>query len=97
MLDISFDPAACLPACLCTCRYGDLFKSNLLGALCIIPTKPEMIKWVLKQEGRLFITGYHKSFKKVFGELAALNAVGDLWKSARRFINNSLRAELLQA
>jgi hypothetical protein len=26
-----------------------------------------------------------------------MNAVGDLWKSARRFINNSLHTELLQA
>jgi hypothetical protein len=84
-----------LLACLCTCRYGDLYKSNLLGAFCTIPTKPEMIKWVLTQEGRLFITRYPKFFRKVFEELAALNVVGDLWKSARRFINNSLRTELL--
>lgn len=77
-------------------KYGEMFKSKLMGAFCIITTKADTIKWVLNHEGKQFVTGYPKSFRKVLGEYAALSLHGDQWKSTRRFLVNSLRVELLR-
>lgn len=78
------------------CRFGDIFKTKLMGALCIIATNPDFIKWVLAHDGKEIITGYPKSFKNVIGGDSTLNSVGAPWKSARKFLVNSLRTERLR-
>ncbi|XP_024383790.1 cholesterol 22-hydroxylase CYP90B27 [Physcomitrium patens] len=77
-------------------KYGEMFKSKLMGAFCIVTTKSDTIKWVLAHEGKQFVTGYPKSFRKVLGEYTALSLHGEQWKSTRRFLVNSLRVELLK-
>lgn len=77
-------------------KFGEMFKSKLMGACCIITTKADTIKWVLAHEGKQFVTGYPKSFRKVLGEFTALSTHGEKWKSTRRFLVNSLRVELLK-
>lgn len=77
-------------------KFGEMFKSKLMGACCIITTKADTIKWVLAHEGKQFVTGYPKSFRKVLGEYTALSTHGEKWKSTRRFLVNSLRVELLK-
>lgn len=74
-----------------------MFKSRLMGSLCIIPTKGETIKWILNHEGKQFVTGYPKTFRKVLGEYTALSSHGEKWKSTRRFLVNSLRNENIRA
>lgn len=77
-------------------KFGEMFKSKLMGACCIITTKADTIKWVLAHDGKQFVTGYPKSFRKVLGEYTALSTHGEKWKSTRRFLVNSLRVELLK-
>ena len=77
-------------------KFGEMFKSKLMGAFCIISTKADTIKWILAQDGKQFVTGYPKSFRKVLGEYTALSLHGEQWKSTRRFLVNSLRVELLK-
>lgn len=77
-------------------KFGEMFKSKLMGAVCIITTKADTIKWVLAHDGKQFVTGYPKSFRKVLGEYTALSLHGEQWKSTRRFLVNSLRVELLK-
>lgn len=68
-----------------------------MGSLCLVPTRAEMIKWILNHEGKQFVTGYPKAFRKVLGEYTALSSHGEKWKSTRRFIVNSLRNEHIRA
>ncbi|KAG0610021.1 hypothetical protein M758_7G032500 [Ceratodon purpureus] len=77
-------------------KFGEMFKSKLMGAFCIVTTKADTIKWVLAHEGKQFVTGYPKSFRKVLGEYTALSLHGEQWKSTRRFLVNALRVELLK-
>jgi steroid 22-alpha-hydroxylase len=77
-------------------KFGDIFKTKLMGTFCIIMTKPDFIKWVLAHDGKEIITGYPKSFKNVIGGDSTLNSVGARWKSARKFLVNSLRTERLR-
>jgi steroid 22-alpha-hydroxylase/cytochrome P450 family 90 subfamily A polypeptide 1/brassinosteroid-6-oxidase 2 len=74
-----------------------MFKSKLMGALCVVATKADMIKWVLARDGKQFVTGYPKSFKGVLGSDTALNTVGEQWKSTRKFVVNGLRTEHLRS
>jgi len=68
-----------------------------MGALCVVATKADMIKWVLARDGKQFVTGYPKSFKDVLGSDTALNTVGEQWKSTRKFVVNGLRTEHLRS
>jgi steroid 22-alpha-hydroxylase/cytochrome P450 family 90 subfamily A polypeptide 1/brassinosteroid-6-oxidase 2 len=68
-----------------------------MGALCVVATKADMIKWVLARDGKQFVTGYPKSFKDVLGGDTALNTVGEQWKSTRKFVVNGLRTEHLRS
>jgi cytochrome P450 len=74
-----------------------MFKSKLMGALCVVATKADMIKWVLARDGKQFVTGYPKSFKAVLGGDTTLNTVGEQWKSTRKFVVNGLRTEHLRS
>jgi len=74
-----------------------MFKTKLMGALCVVATKADMIKWVLARDGKQFVTGYPKSFKDVLGSDTALNTVGEQWKSTRKFVVNGLRTEHLRS
>lgn len=77
-------------------KYGEMFKSKLMGAFCVVTTKADTIKWVLNHDGKQFVTGYPKSFQKVLGEYTALSIHGEKWKRTRKFLVNSLRVELLK-
>lgn len=68
-----------------------------MGSLCLVPTRAETIKWILNHEGKQFVTGYPKAFRKVLGQYTALSSHGEKWKSTRRFIVNSLRNEHVRA
>ncbi|KAG0604315.1 hypothetical protein M758_10G161800 [Ceratodon purpureus] len=77
-------------------KFGEMFKSKLMGAFCVVTTKADTIKWVINHDGKQFVTGYPKSFRKVLGEYTALSIHGEKWKSTRRFLVKSLRVELLK-
>jgi cytochrome P450 len=51
---------------------------------------------VLTHDDKEINTGYPKSFKNVIGGDSTLNSVGARWKSARKFLVNSLRTERLR-
>jgi steroid 22-alpha-hydroxylase len=98
LVELSFvEPIAQHWLVIALCRFGDMFKSRLMGSLCIIPTKGETIKWILNHDGKQFVTGYPKTFRKVLGEYTALSSHGEKWKSTRRFLVNSLRNEQVRA
>jgi (+)-abscisic acid 8'-hydroxylase len=77
-------------------KFGEMFKSKLMGAFCVVSTNADTIKWILARDGKQFVTGYPKSFRKVLGEYTALSLHGEQWKSTRRFLVNALRVELLK-
>lgn len=68
-----------------------------MGALCVVTTTRDVIKFVLDHDGKQFETGYPKAFKKVLGEYTSLSLHDDKWKCTRRFLVNSFRVEHLKA
>ena len=78
------------------CRYGEMFKTKLMGALCVVPTRRDVIKFVLDHDGKQFETGYPSGFKKVLGEYTALSLHDEKWRCTRRFLVNSFRVEHLK-
>ena len=79
------------------CRYGDMFKTKLMGAKCVVATAPDVIKFLLDHDGKQFQTGYPAGFKKVLGEYTTLSLHDESWKRSRKFLVKSFRVDRLKA
>ena len=79
------------------CRYGEMFRTKLMGALCVVLMTRDVIKFVLDHDGKQFETGYPSGFKKVLGKYTSLSLHDEKWRSTRRFLVNSFRVEHLKA
>lgn len=51
----------------CTCRYGDIFKTNILGCPCVMISSPEAARIVLVTHAHLFKPIYPPSKEKLIG------------------------------
>ena len=56
------------------CRYGSIFKTNLVGRPVIVSADPDLSYFVFQQEGRRFQSWYPDTFTNIFGK----NNVGSL-------------------
>eukprot|EP00249_Psilotum_nudum_P020679 c27805_g1_i1 orf=633-2081(-) len=61
-------------------RYGNVFKTHLLGKPTIFSTDPEMNKFVLQNEGKLFASNYPQTMVNLLGKHSLLLTHGDLHK-----------------
>ncbi|KAH9290545.1 hypothetical protein KI387_034662, partial [Taxus chinensis] len=49
-------------------RYGELFKSHILGCPMVVSTDPELNRYILLNEGRGLIPGYPQSMMDILGK-----------------------------
>ncbi|GLJ44251.1 hypothetical protein SUGI_0924740 [Cryptomeria japonica] len=49
-------------------RYGELFKSHILGCPMVISTDPELNRYILLNEGRGLVPGYPQSMLDILGK-----------------------------
>lgn len=82
-------------------RYGKIFKSHLFGHPTILSADPELNKFILQNEDRLFQCSYPSSIGGILGKWSMLVLVGDMHKDMRaialNFMSNSkLKNSLLQ-
>lgn len=61
-------------------RYGPVFRTHLLGKPTIYSTDPEVNKFVLHNEGRLFASSYPMSLVSLLGKNSLLLTHGHLHK-----------------
>eukprot|EP01018_Ginkgo_biloba_P024277 Gb_26828 [translate_table: standard] len=63
--------------------YGSLFSTCLLGKPTMVSSDAEINKFVLQNEGRLFISCYPDSMRKLLGKWTISEVQGDLHKKMR--------------
>ncbi|KAJ4823125.1 hypothetical protein Tsubulata_001894 [Turnera subulata] len=79
-------------------KYGPIFKTRLVGRPIIICTDPEVIKYVLTQEGKLVEIWYLDSFAKFFAHEGEnrLNAIGKVHSYVRSITLNHFGVDRLR-
>ncbi|KZV37666.1 abscisic acid 8'-hydroxylase 2 [Dorcoceras hygrometricum] len=70
-------------------RYGDIFKSNILGCPCVMVSSPEAIKVVLVSQAHLFKPTYPPSKERMIGPNAVFFHQGDYHSMLKKLILTS--------
>ncbi|KAJ7519465.1 hypothetical protein O6H91_20G039700 [Diphasiastrum complanatum] len=74
-------------------KYGDVFKTHLFGHPTVVSLDPEVNKFVMNNEGRLFVASHPESFEELFGKYTILAARGDVHKRKRAVVVNFINSE----
>ncbi|KAL7117057.1 hypothetical protein ACP275_03G047300 [Erythranthe tilingii] len=77
-------------------RYGEIFKSHILGCPCVMLASPEAARFVLVTEAHLFKPTYPKSKENLIGPRALFFHQGDYHTRLRKLVQGSLYPETLR-
>lgn len=75
------------------CRYGDIFKTHILGCPCVMLASPEAARFVLVTHDHLFKPTYPKSKEKMIGPWALFFHQGNYHTHLRKLVQSSLSPE----
>ncbi|XP_051204888.1 abscisic acid 8'-hydroxylase 2 [Lolium perenne] len=78
-------------------RYGDIFKTHLLGCPCVMLASPEAARFVLVTHQKLFKPTYPPSKERMIGPSALFFHQGDYHLRLRRLVQGSLGPDALRA
>lgn len=78
-------------------RYGDIFKTHILGCPCIMIANPEAVKMVLVTKSELFKPTYPPSKEKMIGPEAVFFHQGEYHLKLKRLIRSSFTPTVLSA
>lgn len=84
--------------CLCDgwCRYGDVFKTHILGCPCVMLASPEAARFVLVNNVELFKPTYPKSKEKMIGPAALFFHRGEYHNHLRKLVQTSFSPEAIK-
>ncbi|GKV01548.1 hypothetical protein SLEP1_g14095 [Rubroshorea leprosula] len=77
-------------------RYGDIFKTHVLGCPCVMLTSPEAARFVLVTHGHLFKPTYPRSKEKLIGSSALFFHQGNYHTCLRKLILSSLSPDSIR-
>lgn len=77
-------------------RYGEIFKTHLLGCPCIMLASPEASRLVLTTQAHLFKPTYPKSKESLIGPSALFFHQGDYHARLRKLVQSSLSPEAIR-
>ncbi|XP_026455851.1 abscisic acid 8'-hydroxylase 4-like [Papaver somniferum] len=77
-------------------RYGEIFKTHILGCPSIMLTSPEAARFVLVTHANLFNPTYPKSKEKMIGPSALFFHQGDYHSRLRKIVQGSLSPESIK-
>ncbi|KAJ7966623.1 Abscisic acid 8'-hydroxylase [Quillaja saponaria] len=77
-------------------RYGEIFKTNILGCPCVMLASPEAARFVLVTEAHLFKPTYPKSKERLIGPSALFFHQGDYHTRLRKLVQSSLSLESIR-
>ncbi|KAG8368375.1 hypothetical protein BUALT_Bualt15G0039000 [Buddleja alternifolia] len=77
-------------------RYGDIFKTHILGCPCVMLASPEASRFVLVTNSHLFKPTYPKSKEKMIGPSALFFHQGDYHSHLRKLVQSSLSLEAIR-
>ncbi|KAI7734773.1 hypothetical protein M8C21_010464 [Ambrosia artemisiifolia] len=75
-------------------RYGDIFKTQILGYPCVMLASPEAARFVLVSQAHLFKPTYPKSKEKLIGPSALFFHTGDYHARMRKLVQSSFSPEV---
>ncbi|KAJ4745248.1 Abscisic acid 8'-hydroxylase 2 [Rhynchospora pubera] len=78
-------------------RYGEVFKTHILGCPCVMLASPEAARFVLVTHAHLFKPTYPKSKERMIGPWALFFHQGDYHLKLRKIVQSSLSPEPLRA
>ncbi|AEE28920.1 cytochrome P450, family 87, subfamily A, polypeptide 2 [Arabidopsis thaliana] len=68
------------------CRYGPIFKTNLVGRPVIVSTDADLSYFVFNQEGRCFQSWYPDTFTHIFGKKNVGSLHGFMYKYLKNMV-----------
>ncbi|OVA15814.1 Cytochrome P450 [Macleaya cordata] len=77
-------------------RYGEIFKTHILGCPCVMLASPEAARFVLVSQAHLFKPTYPKSKEKMIGPSALFFHRGDYHSRLRKLVQASLSPEAIR-
>ncbi|KAG2666349.1 hypothetical protein I3760_15G054300 [Carya illinoinensis] len=77
-------------------RYGEIFKTHILGCPCVMLASPEAARFVLVTEANLFKPTYPKSKERLIGPAALFFHQGDNHIRLRKLVQGSLSLDALR-
>ncbi|PKA55448.1 Abscisic acid 8'-hydroxylase 3 [Apostasia shenzhenica] len=77
-------------------RYGEIFKTRLLGCRCVMLASPEAARFVLVSQAGMFKPTYPPSKEKMIGPWALFFHEGDYHARLRKLVQASLAPEALR-
>ncbi|KAK8700136.1 hypothetical protein V6N13_018540 [Hibiscus sabdariffa] len=77
-------------------RYGEIFKTHILGCPCVMLASPEAARFVLVTHSQLFKPTYPKSKEKLIGPHALFFHRGEYHARLRRLVQNSLAPQTIR-
>jgi (+)-abscisic acid 8'-hydroxylase len=79
------------------CRYGEIFKTHLLGCPCVMLASPEAARFVLVTQAHLFKPTYPRSKERMIGPSALFFHQGDYHLRLRKLVQGALGPDALRA
>lgn len=81
-------------------RYGNIFKTSIVGRAVVVSADPELNHYVFQQEGKLFESWYPDTFTEIFGRDNVGSLHGFMYKYLKTLVlrlygQENLRAVLL--
>ncbi|KAL8116237.1 hypothetical protein AgCh_022659 [Apium graveolens] len=77
-------------------RYGDIFKTHILGCPCVMLASPEAARYVLVTHANLFKPTYPKSKENLIGPSALFFHQGNYHTHLRKLVQSSLSPEAIR-
>ncbi|GLJ12041.1 hypothetical protein SUGI_0182670 [Cryptomeria japonica] len=77
-------------------RYGDIFKTHILGCPCIMIASPEAARFVLVNQAHLFKPTFPKSKERMIGPQALFFHQGDYHAHLRKLVQRSFFPEAIR-
>ncbi|WJX44389.1 (+)-abscisic acid 8'-hydroxylase [Trifolium repens] len=77
-------------------RYGEIFKTHILGCPCVMLASPEAARFVLVTHSHLFKPTYSKSKEKLIGTSALFFHQGHYHTRIRKLVQTSLSPESIK-
>ncbi|KAL6846460.1 hypothetical protein ACP4OV_023908 [Aristida adscensionis] len=78
-------------------RYGEIFKTHILGCPCVMLASPEAARFVLVTQAHLFKPTYPRSKERMIGPAALFFHQGDYHLRLRRLVQGALGPDALRA
>ncbi|KAJ4841545.1 hypothetical protein Tsubulata_001753 [Turnera subulata] len=77
-------------------RYGEIFKTHILGCPCVMLASPEAARFVLVTQAHLFKPTYPKSKEHLIGPSALFFHQGDYHMRLRKLVQGSLSLDVIR-